>query len=266
MPRTTRFLMAAARTAPVRGSVRGPIWASVQVPAWVQVWALAGALLAAPLMAAGAAGAAPPPGGTGTGAPSSSAGAAAAPETVTQAAAGEEALVARINAYLNALTNIEGRFLQIGPDGTLAEGRFHLARPGRARFDYDTEDLVVVARGQRLYIKEGAFVSNELPLEGTPLKVLLGRNVDIARDTEIVALDARAGTVAVTLRDREAPELGQVTLIFTGPRTELARWIVTDAQGLRTTVTLSGVSYPARIDPDLFRLESGRDFFRGRQD
>lgn len=191
--------------------------------------------------------------------------AAAAPARA-ELAAEDRGHVARINAYLNGLANIEGRFLQINPDGVLAEGTFHLARPGRARFDYDEEELVVVARGQRLLIKEGAFVTNELPLDGTPLKVLLGRDVDLARDADIVALDARAGTLAVTIRDPEAPELGQVTLVFTGPDTQLQRWIVTDAQGLRTTVSLSDVAYPERIDPDLFRLESGRGVFRGRQD
>lgn len=177
----------------------------------------------------------------------------------------DRADVARVNAWLNGLSNLEGRFLQINPDGVLAEGTFHLARPGRARFDYDHEELVVVARGQQLLIKEGAFVTNELPLDGTPLKVLLGRDVDIARDAKIVAVDARAGTLAITIRDPEAPELGQVTLVFTGPGTELQRWIVTDAQGLRTTVSLMDVTYPDRIDAGLFRLESDRGF-RGRRD
>ena len=178
----------------------------------------------------------------------------------------QNADVERINTYLNDLTNLSGRFLQISPDGMLAEGAFYLARPGRARFDYDDEDLIVVARGQQLLIKEGNFVTNELPLDGTPLKVLLGRDVDLARDTRIVAIDARVGTLSATIQDPEAPELGQVTLVFTGPALQLQRWIVTDAQGLRTTISLTQVDYPERIDPDLFRLESGNSSFRGRQD
>ncbi len=178
----------------------------------------------------------------------------------------ELADVARINGFLNSLTNMSGRFLQINPDGVLSEGAFYIARPGRARFDYDQEELVVVARGQQLLIKEGTFVTNELPLDGTPLKILLGREVDLAADARIVAVDSRAGTLATTIQDPEAPELGQVTLIFTGPALQLQRWIVTDAQGLRTTVSLTEINYPERIDPDLFRLESGNSSFRGRQD
>ncbi len=178
----------------------------------------------------------------------------------------QSADLARINVYLNGLKNISGRFLQINPDGILSEGAFYLARPGRARFDYDDEDLVVVARGQQLLIKEGNFVTNELPLDGTPLKVLLGRDIDLSKDADVLAVDGRAGTLSTTIQDPEAPELGQVTLIFTGPELQLQRWIVTDAQGLRTTVSLTEVSYPEQLDADLFRLESGGSSFRGRQD
>jgi len=192
--------------------------------------------------------------------------AAAQPLPSIQLTAQQIADVARINTYLNNLSNMSGRFLQINPDGVLSEGAFYLARPGRARFDYDQEELVVVARGQQLIIKEGNFVTNELPLDGTPLKILLGRDVDLASDARIVAIDDYAGTLSATIQDPEAPDLGQVTMIFTGPVLQLQRWIVTDAQGLRTTVSLTEIAYPERIDPDLFRLESDSSVFRGRQD
>jgi len=186
--------------------------------------------------------------------------------------------VARINTYLNGVTNIAGRFVQASPDGAVSGGAFYLARPGRARFEYDDQELVVVARGQRLLIKEGRFVTNELPLDGTPLKVLLGGAVDLAVDARILALETRAGTLAATIEDPTSPELGQVTLIFTSAGAaasanagadnalHLQRWIVTDAQGLRTTVSLSEIRYPDRIDPDLFNLESEGSGSRGRRD
>jgi outer membrane lipoprotein-sorting protein len=177
----------------------------------------------------------------------------------------QQADVARVNAYLNALSYMSGRFLQINPDGVLSEGAFYLARPGRARFDYDEEELVVVARGQKLLIKEGSFVTNELPLDGTPLKVLLGREVDVTRDARVISVDSRAGTLAITIQDPEAPELGYVTLIFTGADLQLQRWIVTDSQGLRTTVSLTEVAYPASLDRDLFDIESDSSTLRGRQ-
>lgn len=187
---------------------------------------------------------------------------AAAQAPALQLSAQQATDVARINTYLNDLQNLAGRFLQINPDGVISEGNFYLARPGRARFEYDDEDLVVVARGQKLLIKEGRFVTNELPLDGTPLKVLLGRNVDLNKDARIVEVDSRAGTLATTIQDPEAPELGQVTMIFTGPQLQLQRWIVTDAQGLRTTVSLTQIDQPETLDSELFDLHSG---LRGRQ-
>src|SRR5690606_26433282 len=50
--------------------------------------------------------------------------------------AGDRADLERVSLYLNGLKDLQGGFLQVGPDGSLAEGRFYLRRPGRLRFEY----------------------------------------------------------------------------------------------------------------------------------
>ena len=45
--------------------------------------------------------------------------------------------ITRIEAYLNALTTLHARFLQVAPDGGLSGGQAWLWRPGRLRFQYE---------------------------------------------------------------------------------------------------------------------------------
>jgi len=54
--------------------------------------------------------------------------------------------LAEASAYLSSLEDMQGDFLQVGPDGSVAEGKFYLRRPGRLRFEYEPpENLLVVA-------------------------------------------------------------------------------------------------------------------------
>ncbi|MEP4885769.1 MAG: outer membrane lipoprotein carrier protein LolA, partial [Alphaproteobacteria bacterium] len=61
--------------------------------------------------------------------------AAAAEAIPATLSAADRADLARIEAYLNALTTMESRFLQFSEDG-VAEGRIMLDRPGRLRIEY----------------------------------------------------------------------------------------------------------------------------------
>jgi hypothetical protein len=44
-------------------------------------------------------------------------------------------LLGNINAYLNSLTNLQGRFVQTDHRNEETRGRFYVSRPGRVRFD-----------------------------------------------------------------------------------------------------------------------------------
>ena len=62
------------------------------------------------------------------------------------------AAIASLTQSINAITRIQGRFLQTNPDGSTVGGRFWLQRPGKVRFEYD-------APSPLLLISDGATVS-----------------------------------------------------------------------------------------------------------
>ncbi len=183
-------------------------------------------------------------------------------ETVTGASAqaqtgglDESEALAAASAYLSSLENMQGDFLQVGPDGSVAEGKFYLRRPGRLRFEYEPpENLLVVADGTWVAVKDSSSPAQRYPLASTPLNLLLGENVDLAESSRVLNVETRPGALLITLADRSGEAPGQITLIFDQPKLQLRQWVVTDVQGLQTTVALRNIERGIRADNSLFVL------------
>ncbi len=171
----------------------------------------------------------------------------------TPAAAQSGRDLARINAYLNGLTTAEGAFVQIAPDGETSDGRFYISRPGRIRFEYTPPNpSLVVSDGVWVVIYDMRNCSNQtLPLDQTPLSLLLAENVNLRQEGVVTNIDRRPGQMRVTAVNPKSPDQGSITLIFNDNPLELRQWIVTDPEGANTTVILSevtrGVKPPVRL-------------------
>lgn len=177
-----------------------------------------------------------------------------ASETTAMDDADAKAL-AEASAYLNALDSMQGDFLQMGPDGSVAEGTFYLRRPGRLRFEYNPpERLLVVADGTWVAVKDSTAPAQRYPIASTPLSLILGSNVDLSGNARVLNVESQPGALLITIADRKGEAPGQITLIFDQPRMQLRQWVVTDAQGLQTTVALRNVETGIRADNALFVL------------
>ena len=133
------------------------------------------------------------------------AGAHAAEANATNAdlSASDRADLTRVDNYLSGLTNLQGNFLQVGPDGSLAQGNFYLRRPGRMRFQYDPpEKLLVVADGTWVAVKDGFSAAQRYPLGSTPLGILLDDHVDLAKEVKVLAVERQPGALRITLADK----------------------------------------------------------------
>jgi outer membrane lipoprotein-sorting protein len=172
-------------------------------------------------------------------------------------AAVEQADLVRISNYLNGIGTMEGSFVQVGPDGDLSEGDFFMRRPGRIRFEYRPPNpTLIVADGFWVGIYDT--LDNTLdrfPLSETPLDILLRDRVDLRREGAIQSIDRSSGQLRVRAVDPDAPNQGSITMIFNDNPLELVQWIVTDEQGLTTTIALSDVRRNVDLNPSLFRID-----------
>ena len=186
-----------------------------------------------------------------------SAGAHAAETSANDLSTADRADLSRVDAYLSGLTSLQGHFLQVGPDGSLAQGEFYLRRPGRMRFEYEPpEKLLVVADGTWVAVKDGFSATQRYPIGATPLGILLDEHVDLAREVKVLALERQPGALRVTLADKSGNAPGNITLVFDEPALQLRQWIVTDAQGLQTTVALRNIQSGIQADNALFVLKT----------
>ncbi|MBO6633103.1 outer membrane lipoprotein carrier protein LolA [Parvibaculum sp.] len=167
--------------------------------------------------------------------------------------------LAEASAYLSSLEDMQGDFLQVGPDGSVAEGKFYLRRPGRLRFEYEPpENLLVVADGTWVAVKDSSAPAQRYPIASTPLSLLLAENVNLSESARVLNVETQPGALLVTLADSTGEAPGQITLIFDQPRMQLRQWVVTDAQGLQTTVALRNVETGIRADNSLFVLRDNQ--------
>lgn len=166
-------------------------------------------------------------------------------------------IVRRANAFLNGVGFLSSEFTQTDAEGRRATGRFYLARPGKLRFDYDPPAaLEVVADGANVIVRDRRLnTSNVYPAGQTPLRFLLQRDIDLARDLRLTGV---ARTVQGTYVSFESASnfvgTSRIALFFDDAVERLLQWRVVDAQGKQTTVTLGALDRTPIQDARLFDI------------
>jgi outer membrane lipoprotein-sorting protein len=166
-----------------------------------------------------------------------------------------------ISDFINSFKTMQGEFTQISPKGNLSRGVFYIAKPGKMRFEYAPPNpFLIVADGKWLTIKNTKKEKgDQFPLSQTPLRLVLGEEVDILKDTNIIDFQEQDGLTSVTLEDKESSlGNGQLTLVFDQTRKMLQQWVVIDGKGRRTTVTLENMEAGIKTDPKLFMVKINR--------
>lgn len=177
----------------------------------------------------------------------------------------DRADLARVEAYLNAMTTLRARFLQIAQTGAAAEGTAWISRPGRMRFEYDPPEplLLVADAGQFLMYDRELRAPTTVPVGSTPLGILLRREVRLSGDVTVTAVERTGGFLRVTLFRTSEPAEGRLTLVFKPDPLELRQWAVVDPQRRETRVSLSRIETGMRLPAGLFQFNDPRFFEPG---
>jgi outer membrane lipoprotein-sorting protein len=181
----------------------------------------------------------------------SSARAARYPGTFNDA---ETAELDKLSAYLNAIHTLKSNFVQLGPQGELAQGEFDLAKPGRLRFSYNPPSpILIVATGGEIYVKNTRLNTvDRTSLSDTPLDLLLNQDIDLRHDPVITDIEQQPGALLVHARAATTKSQSNITLVFSYPAIELRQWMVKDNQGGVTTVALTGLQTGVALPDSLF--------------
>jgi outer membrane lipoprotein-sorting protein len=170
------------------------------------------------------------------------------------AAAADSPDLARLKAHIGAVQTMTADFVQTDAKGRSAAGTLQLKRPGKVRFQYGSNDLLLVADGKRLtFIDYQVGQKNVYPLNKTPLGPLLSGSPDFNGKAQVLpSSDPRV----VVARARNT-SYGQLTLAFLRSSSapgglQMYGWTAIDPQGHRTTVRLSNVRYNVAVPESAF--------------
>ena len=162
----------------------------------------------------------------------------------------------RIQKHLNSSKTFKARFLQVSSNGEYAEGQIFLQRPGRLRLIYDDPNpLLVVADGKHIsFIDRNIDTATTLYLSMTPADLMLRESIGFfGNDVIVTSVNRTPGVIRIGLINTAEPDAGSIELVFSDRPMELRKWTVTDAQGIKTTVSLLGPTFDVPLNPNLFK-------------
>jgi outer membrane lipoprotein-sorting protein len=173
-------------------------------------------------------------------------------------AADAEALK-KAEAYLNAVTTLKSRFVQVNPDGGNYDGDLYISRPGRMRLVYDPPTpMLMVADGKFLiYVDTQMNDASHLDLNETPAGLILKENLSFSDPSvKLMGVKRGPGTLEITAAMAKDPSAGKLTLVFSDAPFELRQWRVVDAQNKEVVVTLENPQKGVTLDRALFRYDA----------
>ena len=141
-------------------------------------------------------------------------------------AADAEALK-KAEAYLNSVTTLKSRFVQVNPDGGNYDGDLYISRPGRMRLVYDPPTpMLMVADGKFLiYVDTQMNDASHLDLNDTPAGLILKENLSFSDPSvKLIEVKRGPGTLEITAARAKDPGMGKLTLVFRDAPFELRQW------------------------------------------
>jgi outer membrane lipoprotein-sorting protein len=175
--------------------------------------------------------------------------------TAASASAAESPDMARLKAHLGSVQSMTASFVQTDARARSAAGTLQLKKPGKVRFQYGSNDLLLVANGKTLTMVDYQVgQKSSWPLNRTPLGVLLSGSPDLKGRAQVVP---SSDPKVVTVRARDPSQYGSLTLVFLRSASapgglQLYGWTAIDAQNRRTTVKLSNVRYNVAVPESAF--------------
>ena len=168
----------------------------------------------------------------------------------------------RVEKYLSTLHSLRAKFQQVAPDGGLASGIFYLERPGKMRWQYDPPvPVLMLSNGSVLtFIDFELEQVSRVPLSST-LAGFITKEIISFKDPaiRIVDMGIGAGSVRISLVQRESPGDGMLTLHFDDQNSlVLRRMVITDAAGQTTDVQLKDAQFNLALDDSLFEFVDPR--------
>ena len=161
--------------------------------------------------------------------------------------------ITKAEDWFNSLTTYQADFTQVSSDGSNAQGKFSLRRPHRSRFDFnDPVPITLITTKTWLHVDDAERREvNSYPVSETPLRAILAENINLRLPDVKTTSSNKNGVITITLEQDDGEAAGRISLEFDEKPFQLRRWVLTDANGITTSVFLTnpikGLDLPAKM-------------------
>ena len=161
----------------------------------------------------------------------------------------------RIADHFSSVRTMAGEFVQFGPSGEQTGGKFYIERPGKLLFLYEKPTPIrVVADGKSVVVNNTKLKTWDLyPLGKTPLRVLLGDQIDLS-GASVRSVSEADDLTTIVIDDKQVFGDSLITMMFDPKSYDLRQWTVRDAQGKDTTVMIFNVKQGVTFGKDTFDI------------
>ena len=166
----------------------------------------------------------------------------------------DKADIARIETYLNRMESLRSKFVQLSSGGRFAEGNIYIERPSKLRLEYTRpSNIQVYANGSWLaHVDTDLEAVWHVPLKTTPASFLVRDRIRLSGDVMVRRVMRDSKTLSVEIVQTDEPDAGKFVMTFADNPLRLRKWVVTDAQGVSTSVTLVAPEYNVAIPRGVF--------------
>ena len=167
-------------------------------------------------------------------------------------------VIAKAERWFEKITTMRAQFIQISSDGSSATGTLYLRRPKQMRLQYDGDGkLALVVSGGWLHVDEGAKEQvNSFPIGSTPFAPMLREDIQLRSPKFQTTTSQENGVAVVKIIQETGEAAGSLTLEFSETPFALRRWIIEDAVGVTTKVTLQNPVFGEDFNNFLFAVPS----------
>ena len=119
--------------------------------------------------------------------------------------------------------------------------------------------LLVANDGKVVFQDRSVGQVTVMPLDRTPLGLLLRPDLKLSGDVTVTGFDRKNGQINLQVEKTESPGEGNLTLMFSEAPLALLGWEVVDAQGRTTRIALSDIRTGGSVSQSLFTLPKSED-------
>ena len=167
----------------------------------------------------------------------------------------DKADVARVEAYLNGLTTVKSRFIQIDNRGRVKEGWLYIERPDKMRMEYDPpfNMLAIAFNGRLNYHDPTVPITSFINISLTPMADLVRKNIKLnGAKLRVTRVERWPGSLRLTLSQKSDPNGRKVVITFADNPLELRQWSIWTKYGEKNRITLMNAEWGVHFEPKLF--------------